>query len=580
MMKKSRILNTVRYMTPRQWKYRIYYSVRNKLKKRKAVNANHEIVPALLKTYYSADVGNADALSVADGICEGRIPAISGIVVSYTGDWDLKTEDYRLVSFRLNSFRWLLDLSDAYKVTGDRRYVKKGFEYIKDWQDKCGIRISGDKWNPYVIAERITNWIGFVSEYGNERQIKEVAKWIYPQAQELKDSIEYQLGANHLLSEAKALIYAGAFLKNDVLYETGKSILLSERCEQFYPDGGHYEQSVSYHVESLQQYFESYVIIKQSGDTDAEKRFVPVMREPYRFLNGMIGVNGKIPLFNDAAFDYPFFDAADFLYTASCIYQTSPPKGQNGNYSKRWAWLGIGTAVINWETKIKYDNTGFVHYPMVIAGKRYSFYMDCGNNGPDYNPGHTHADALSVLLYSEDKEILVDSGVFTYKTGTDRNACRATKAHNTVEVDERDSAEVWSSFRVARRGHSDVIYFDSDKGLRIKAVQDGYKKNLKDPVIHTRAVKIIDNRISIIDRLECKGRHHAVSRFHVSPDCVVSQIDSRTCVIDGSIVVLSERQIKVVDCKIAGLFGKPEDAKCIEIDFQGEKSVKTMFSLT
>ncbi len=34
---------------------------------------------------------------------------------------------------------------------------------------------------------------------------------IWSQAKELKSSVEYQLGANHLLSEGKALMYAGAF---------------------------------------------------------------------------------------------------------------------------------------------------------------------------------------------------------------------------------------------------------------------------------------------------------------------------------------------------------------------------------
>lgn len=572
----SRIFNTVRYMTPRQWKYRLYYTARNKLKKRKPKVYDGEIIPLSLSTYYSVDIGKKTAVEVADDICGGKIPTISGIVVNFTGNWDLKDEEYRLVSFKLNSFRWLLDLSDAYKTTGDKKYIYKGFEYIKDWQDNCAALISRDKWNAYVIAERITNWIGFASEYGDEKQKIEIAGWIYSQAQELKDSIEYQLGANHLLSEAKALVYAGAFLKDDSLYEYGKKVLYEEAEEQFYTDGGHYEQSVSYHVESLQQYFEAYAVLKQRGD---EESIISLMSEPYRFLNGMIGANGRIPLFNDSAYDYPFYDAADFLSTASYIYSTSPPNGWVGDYSKRWGWLERADNKIVWYTKIKYEDTGFIHYPFEINGKKYSFFMDCGNNGPDYNLGHTHADALSVLLYAEDKGILVDSGVFTYKPGDDRNACRATKAHNTVEVDGVDSAEVWSAFRVARRGHTEIKEFSCDDGLKIRTSHDGYTKLLADPVTHIREVAIKDKRIVIQELLECKGQHRAVSRFHISPACSIVQIDSNTCEIDGRIKIKAEKDIKIVDCRIAGFFGKTEEAKCLEIDFSGTNSLKTVFSI-
>ena len=533
-------------------------------------------MPFPLPTYYSVDIRNKNAIEVADGICEGIIPSVSGRIINFTGDWDLKSEEYRLVTFKLNSFRWLLDLSDAYKLSRKKKYIDKGFEYIKDWQGECGALISGDKWNAYVIAERITNWIGFVSEYGNEKQRTEMAGWIYSQARELRDSIEYQLGANHLLSEAKALVYAGLFLKIDELYEYGKKVLYEEAKEQFFTDGGHYEQSVSYHVEALQQFFEAYAVLKQRGDDGS---IASLVSEPYQFLNGMIGVNGKIPLFNDSAYDYPFYDAADFLSTAMYIYGSLPPNGRVGEYSKRWEWLGNGNQQIDWKTKILYEITGFVHYIFEIDGKRYSFFMDCGNNGPDYNLGHAHADALSVLLYTENKEILVDSGVFTYQPGDGRNECRGTKAHNTVEVDEMDNAEVWAAFRVAKRGHTELIESCFDDGLKIRASYDGYVKRLPDSVIHTREVEIKDKRIVIQDLLEYENKHRTVSRFHVSPRCSIIKIDSNTCEIDGNITVQAEMPIRIVDCKVAGFFGKQEEATCIEIDFSGKSCLKTVFSI-
>lgn len=572
--KVSRVWNTVRFMTPRQWKYRLYYTARNKIRKRVPKQAGQSLVPILLPTFYAPNIGNTDT-TVADGILKNEIPTVSGRTVLFSGDWDLTGEDYRLVCFRLNSFRWLLELSDAYKATGNRAYIDKGLALIRNWQESCGHRIGGDKWNAYVIAERITNWIGFCSEYAPD-DIVEYARMIEPQAQELKDSLEYQLGANHLLSEAKALVYAGAFLQDGDLYKTGKELLIAEAKEQFLQDGGHYEQSVSYHVEALQQYFEAYALMRIVNDPDSDK-FADLMRKPYCFLNDIIGVNGKIPLFNDAAYDYPFYDAADFLATASYIYESEPPKGRKGCYYSRWSWLGTGSREITWTGRTINEGTGLVHYQFDQNKKQYSFYMDCGNNGPDYNLGHTHADALSVLLCSEDKEILVDSGVFTYQPGSERNACRSTAAHNTVEVDGQSSAEVWSAFRVAKRGHtyiSDLTYGDE---LRVTASHDGYEKILLSPVRHTRKVEVRDGKITIRDSLHSKSEHNAISRYHIGSNCEVEQTGARTCRIDGHIIVNSDSDMIIRDCIIATRFGMPEKAKCLEIAFQG--AIQTTFEI-
>ena len=570
-----KVINTVRYMTPRQWRYRIYYTVRNKLKERKPKIAEAAIIPFRLSAYFSENIENKEAIEIADGICNGIIPTASGIQVHYIGDWDLKDEDYRLVSFKLNSFRWLLILSDAYKATGDKKYIDKGFEYINEWYGKCGNVIAGDKWNAYVVAERLTNWIGFVSEYGDEKQIKQIAGWVYSQAQELRNSFEFQLGANHLLSEAKGLVYAGAFLQDEDLYGFGKRVLLDEANEQFYPDGGHYEHSVSYHVESLQQYFESYAVMSIKLDPDAE-RVADIMTEPYRFLNGMIGVAGRIPLFNDSAYDYPFFDAACFLSTASRIYAAFPPKGREGRYSRRWAWMGNGEKSISWESKVKYDDTGFIHYQFDSIENSYSFFMDCGNNGPDYNLGHTHADTLSILLYSNDKEILVDSGVFTYKPGIERNECRSTAAHNTVEIDGKNSAEVWSAFRVAKRGHSKIDEFVETNGLKVTAQHDGYTKLLGVKANHIRTVEIVPKEgiIRVKDVIDGNKPHKAISRCHIGSKCSVEQVDRKSCLIDGHILIRSDTDIKVVSCKVAGMFGALEDSKCLEVGFSKETEIE------
>lgn len=573
MVEIGKIYNTVRFMTPRQWKYRLYYTVRNKLHKRSVHKMKSKVTPKLLPLNYSSYIPKESAIKIADEICKDRFYTISGVVKEFDDniDWDLKDEDYRLICFKLNSFKWLIDLSDAYKCTGNDSYIQKGFQLIDDWHQFSGAKIAGDKWNPYVIAERLVNWIGFYSEYYDfvNKETSKYITWIYEQSIELKASLEYQLGANHLLSEGKALVTAGAFLNNSDLYDTGKKLLLSEFKEQFLADGGHYERSISYHVESLQQYFEAFVVMKACNDSQAVD-LLKLMKEPYKFLNGMVNAAGHIPLFNDAAYDYPFFDAADFLATGEILYNISPPYAEKGEYFARWNFVDVSKEPISWDVKTLYDSTGYLHYKFNLGKQAYSFFFDVADCGPDSNLGHAHADALSILLSNSNKEIFVDSGVFTYKPGTERNECRSTKAHNTIEIDGENSAQVWSAFRVAKRGHSKVLEFKAyDDELLIKASHDGYKKCLKDPVIHMRQVHVFPHTgtIEIKDWLQGKQPHQAVSRFHIGPECEVEVLDRYTCKIDNEVIFNCSLPINLKECHIAALFGDIKTSKCIEIPF-------------
>lgn len=583
-MNVKRIYETVKYMTPRQWEYRLLYTARNKLLKRKPTENICVQSVKRLPMNYSNQVQMDDSQE-ADGLLLNKIPSISGRVEIFQSniDWDMKDEEYRLVCFRVNSFRYLFTLSNAFKQSDDKKYIDKGFEFIDNWIANNFSLISGDKWNPYVIADRLMNWIGFVSEYCDDTKIKHYAKHIYPQAIELMKSIEYQLGANHLLSEGRALIAAGAFLNNGKMYQYGKKILQKEFNVQFLKDGGHYERSVSYHVESLQQYFEAIWIMNYLGDSAAQS-FAMMIKEAYKFLNNMIGVNGEIPLFNDSAIDYPFYDARDFLATTEYLYKTTPTNAYPGDYKVSWNMDNFEKLDCNWNINELSESTGFLHHRFQLGDNKYSVYFDVGDNGPDSNLGHTHADSLSILLSCSNKGILVDSGVFTYQNGELRNRCRSTKAHNTLEIDDTDNAEVWSAFRVGRRGHSKVDYYENCNGtMKIRASSNGYTNILKESANHIRELIVDDQRGVLIvnDSLECNNSHKVTIRYHIGPDCSLQKLDEYTCFIDNRYLMKISEPIEISNCTVASKFGIVEESYCVESTFftKNTKQIKTTIQI-
>ena len=197
---------------------------------------------------------------------------------------------------------------------------------------------------------------------------------------------------------------------------------------------------------------------------------------------------------------------------------------------------------------------------------RYSVFFDVANSGPDSNLGHAHADALEILLSSSEKEILIDSGVFTYEPGVERSECRSTKAHNTVEVDESNSAEIWSAFRVARRGHTTIReYSNKDNKVLISAVHDGYQKCLKNGVFHERTIVIQNSVITIADKLYGKGRHTFSSRFHIGASCNLKKVDEYTCQIDENVRMKFSLPFQIETYKAADLFGITKEIECIVV---------------
>ena len=65
--------------------------------------------------------------------------------------------------------------------------------------------------------------------------------------------------------------------------------------------------------------------------------------------------------------------------------------------------------------------------------------LDVAPIGPDYLPGHAHADTLTFELSVRKQRVLVNSGTSCYGASTERIRQRGTAAHNTVVVDGQDS---------------------------------------------------------------------------------------------------------------------------------------------
>src|SRR5690606_17543484 len=88
-------------------------------------------------------------------------------------------------------------------------------------------------------------------------------------------------------------------------------------------------------------------------------------------------------------------------------------------------------------------------YCIVTLDAQSKAIIDMAHIGPDYLPGHAHADTLSFELSLFGHRFLVNSGTSQYGHDNQRAYERSTKAHNTLCINEENSSEVWGGFRVA-----------------------------------------------------------------------------------------------------------------------------------
>jgi uncharacterized heparinase superfamily protein len=148
--------------------------------------------------------------------------------------------------------------------------------------------------------------------------------------------------------------------------------------------------------------------------------------------------------------------------------------------------------------------------------------MDVAPIGPDYLPGHAHADTLSFELSMFGHRVIVNGGTSRYGVGNERDAERSTRAHSTVMIDDEDSSVVWAGFRVGQRARPfDLSITNNAHEARISCAHDGYRRLSGKPV-HHRVLLLQPRLLRIEDRVEGIFKH-AVARFHLHPSIVCIQ---------------------------------------------------------
>jgi len=400
---------------------------------------------------------------------------------------------------------WLYNLHyfDDLSAPADNSHHQLQRDFLDRWiaENAPG---TGNGWEPYPTSLRIANWIKWALA-GTELE----SRWLDSLAQQIRwlsRRIEWHLLGNHLLANAKALVLAGLFFEGpeaEAWLAKGLGLYARELPEQILRDGGHFELSPMYHAIILEDLLDIINAARTYGRADNQVfRDLPAITTRMRqWLAVMTHPDGELSLFNDAAFGVAPNRTAleDYAWRLHLPAVTCPSDGVRHLRSSGYVRVDI-------------DEMAAI--------------LDLADVGPDYIPGHAHADTLSFELSLGAERILVNMGTSTYERGPLRELQRATRSHNTLEIADTNSSDVWASFRVGRRARvSDVFIEKTNDCVLISGMHDGYR-HLAGRPLHRRTWHFGANSLSLRDEILGSTPHEGLARFILSPSVQVIEAGS------------------------------------------------------
>lgn len=521
--KLTSLFHTVRYLKLKQIFFRLYYVFRRFFFKLKLEQVDYNSTYQLkfiqcIPSQKSYSDGKFSFLNISH-----RFDKI---------DWNLSSYG-KLWTYNLNYFDFL-NQEDISK--------EEGLFLILDFINKE--KNLKDGLEPYPISLRVINWLKFISIH----QIKNdnIDDSLYMQISLLSKSLEYHLLGNHLLENAFSMLFGAYYFRDENFYLISNKLLEGELREQILDDGAHFELSPMYHTILLTRLLDC-VNLTRNNSWKKDQLFQTLNENAQKMLGWLNEIkykNDELPQVNDSTYGVSVSMKDLFSYCDALKLIPLRTKLSDSGYRK-WAYDKI------------------------------ELLIDVGQIGPDYIPGHAHADTFNFELQYNGAPIIVDTGISTYEKNALRQLERSTESHNTIRVNGINSSDVWGGFRVGRRAK--IVYLKESENS-IEATHNGYNR-IK--LRHTRSFSKNNNSINIYDNIESRKDCKVESFLHFHPDCSVLLNDQYVTVgSEITIKLFYYKEITLTDYNYPIGFNRFRKAKKISAVVEKKSKIEIHYDLS
>ncbi|MBU0491225.1 MAG: heparinase II/III family protein [Chloroflexi bacterium] len=413
-------------------------------------------------------------------------------------DWAARPMADPLWAFHLHGWEW------AWPWLDDTTSWPTLLALWRDWV-ACVPIGRGLAWEPHPTSRRLVVWSAAWHLAGGDHGL---AGAVAQHAAYVADHLERDLDNNHLVANAKALAWVGLLFPGlpqaQRWRDRGLGVLWDALRDQVRGDGGHVENSTSYHLAVWLDWLETALLCRASGQAVPPAIWDTLARMG-DFVVALLRPDGRLPLLNDSIQDEPVPVCSVLALAAEA--------------------LGRPDWVVPAGNSRALPDSGYVVFHSGASPEDTYLVFDVGNLGPAHCPGHGHADALSIELWSQGEALVLDPGTYQYAAGPWRDYFRGAAAHSTAVVDGLDQSCFVGPFRVAEMAHGRLVSSRLD-GPEPEAVgeHDGYTR-LPNPVTHRRRVRMFDSgHIAIEDTFSGAELHKIALYFHLAPcEVVVSE---------------------------------------------------------
>lgn len=408
--------------------------------------------------------------------------------------------DHKLI-WELNRHQHLVILAQDAVLNGNAASIAECTTQLTDWLAENPFQ-RGMNWTSALeVAFRALSWCWVWHLVGAELPSpldRGFCSALYRHGLHLETNLSHYFAPNtHLLGEAVALHALGTLFPDwpeaSRWRQTGHRIVSQQLCRQVQTDGSHFEHSTYYHVYALDMFL---FHVSLAGMPEGWR---PVLVRMAVYLDALMGPSRRLPFLGDddgGRFFHPYGDQAEYgrasLATAALLTGEKTSWAWScRDWTQQAAWW-LDTLPDGGEQPFQPGAATFASCGIVVRSTaRVQILFDAGTFG--WGPaGHSHSDALSLVVNVDGEEVLIDPGTYTYVADpAAREAYRGSAAHNTVRINHRDQASPNGPF--AWRGRP-AVSLTRDEAAVIEAVcrYDGYG--------HTRAIHFpTPGRITVTD---------------------------------------------------------------------------------
>jgi uncharacterized heparinase superfamily protein len=453
--------------------------------------------------------------------------------------------DYKLL-WELNRHQHFVTLGQAYAYSHDSRYAEAFASQLAGWIRANPPRIGVNWASSLEVSYRAIAWLWAVQLFAEAPELTEdlllmALESLRRHATHIERYLSTYYSPNtHLTGEALGLLYLGTalplFAASERWRTTGWNILREQSMRQIRPDGTYFEQALYYH-RYTSDIFHHALLLADANGWPRDQALRERVERLDEFLVHAVHPDGTLPLVGDddggrllRLDGLPTRDARPALATGAAVFERGDMRAVSGDAVDECLWLlgdagaralAATTPTVPAEHSRGFRDGGF--YVMRDGWRPDATWalVDGGPHGA-LNCGHAHADALALEVSVGGRPVLTDSGTFSY-TGAERDAFRATAAHNTATVDGESSSVTGGLFHWRHIARSTVHAWSTSATADFwRGSHDGYRR-LGDPATHERSILFLHGRyLVVLDAIDAEGAHEWSLHWHVAPDLEVS----------------------------------------------------------